>query len=74
MPPLVAHLTRREREILNHLLRGRGPAKIAQVTGRNRHTIECQATSLRQKLGAHSLLEAVAIATGRAHAQGGGDT
>ncbi len=58
-------LTARESEVLHLLAEGPDPAAIARRLGISRHTSRDYVATLLTKLGAHSQLEAVAIATRR---------
>jgi DNA-binding NarL/FixJ family response regulator len=57
------HLTEREKEVLALLAAGLDPQTIARQLGIRVHTCRGYVRNILQKLGAHSQLEAVAIAT-----------
>jgi DNA-binding NarL/FixJ family response regulator len=59
---LIATLTQREREVLRSLVSGRRAAEIAEADFVSVTTVRNQIQSILTKLGAHSQLEAVAIA------------
>ena len=59
---LIETLTRREREVLRSLVSGRRAADIAEIDFVSVTTVRNQIQSILTKLGAHSQLEAVAIA------------
>lgn len=59
---LLDSLTRREREVLRSLVSGRRAAEIAEVDFVSVTTVRNQIQSILTKLGAHSQIEAVAIA------------
>jgi DNA-binding NarL/FixJ family response regulator len=56
-------LTKRELQLLNHLARGQSNKAIAEELHLSVNTIRNYMQSVLMKLGAHSKLEAVAIAT-----------
>ena len=55
-------MTEREQEILNLLARGLPNADIGQQLSLSVHTVRNHVANLSSKLGAHSKLEALAIA------------
>ncbi|WP_243059156.1 LuxR C-terminal-related transcriptional regulator [Nocardioides sp. SR21] len=55
-------LSAQERDILTHLMTGRGVREIAQLRVVSEHTVRAQVRAVRTKLGASSQVEAVAIA------------
>lgn len=57
-----ADLTEREREVLQLLAEGLGTAELAQRLVVSTHTVRNHVRNLTAKLGAHSKLEAVAVA------------
>jgi DNA-binding NarL/FixJ family response regulator len=59
---LGADLTRREREVLNLLADGRSNPAIAAHLVISVHTVRNHVQNVLAKLGAHSKLEAVAVA------------
>ena len=59
---LIETLTRREREVLRSLVSGRRASEIAETDFVSVTTVRNQIQSILTKLGAHSQLEAVAIA------------
>jgi DNA-binding NarL/FixJ family response regulator len=66
-----ADLTGREREILDLLAKGLSNADIAQQLTISVHTVRNHVANLSAKLGAHSKLEALAIAVRRGLVDGG---
>jgi len=60
--PASATFTRREQEVLQHLLRGRSNKEIAQSLGIEEVTIKLHVRGVCRKLGARNRTEAVAIA------------
>jgi len=58
----VSQLTKREREVLGCLESGMNRAAIARSLFLSGHTVRTHVGNLRSKLGAHTTLEAVAIA------------
>jgi len=66
-----AELTEREREILDLLARGLSNADIAQQLTISVHTVRNHVANLSAKLGAHSKLEALAIAVREGLVEGG---
>lgn len=64
-PPDTAELTAREREILALFVEGLTNADIAERLGVSVHTVRNHVQNLLAKLGAHSKLEALAIALRR---------
>lgn len=63
--PATAELTAREREILALFVEGLTNAEIAERLGVSVHTVRNHVQNLLAKLGAHSKLEALAIALRR---------
>lgn len=63
--PAAAELTAREREILALFVEGLTNAEIAERLGVSVHTVRNHVQNLLAKLGAHSKLEALAIALRR---------
>jgi len=59
---LLARLTPREREVLTHLTRGSGLREVASHLHMSVKTVNTHLHNLRNKLGVHSTLEAVALA------------
>jgi two-component system nitrate/nitrite response regulator NarL len=59
---LARFLTAREREVLAHLVRGRSSAELASEMGVRYSTVRTHIQNILMKLGAHSKLEAVALA------------
>jgi DNA-binding NarL/FixJ family response regulator len=59
---LVAQLTGREREILQLLARGQSTEAVSAGLHISSHTVQTHVRNILAKLGAHSKLEAVAIA------------
>ncbi len=60
---LASHLTARERECLRLMVDGRGTAEIAAALGISGTTVRTHVQSVLTKLGAHTRLEAAALAT-----------
>ncbi len=60
--PTTLPLSRREREIFQHLALGEGTARIAEVLFISSATVRNHVRHICDKLGAHSRLEALAIA------------
>ena len=58
----VGALTRRERDVLVHLLKGFSNAEMGKALGISARTIEIHRTHMMQKLGAKSAAEAVRLA------------
>lgn len=58
---LVALLTDRERQALHHLVRARDTTEIAQALGVAPSTARTHLENVRQKLGVHTRLQAVAV-------------
>lgn len=58
---LVKHLTRRELDVLRHLVTGRHGTDIAVALGISRHTVRTHVQNILGKLGAHNRLEAAAL-------------
>ena len=65
-------LTARESQVLHLLAEGTDTASIARTLGISRHTCRDYVATILSKLGAHSQLEAVAIATRRGLLDGRG--
>jgi DNA-binding NarL/FixJ family response regulator len=61
----TSNLTEREREVLGHLAEGLSNAEIAAQMVVSVHTVRNHVANLSAKLGAHSKLEALAIAVRR---------
>jgi DNA-binding NarL/FixJ family response regulator len=61
----ASNLTEREREVLGHLAEGLSNAEIAAQMTVSVHTVRNHVANLSAKLGAHSKLEALAIAVRR---------
>lgn len=61
-PAMLERLTRREREVLDLLMVGTDARRIARALGISLNTCRLHVKTLLAKLGAHSQLEAVAIA------------
>jgi len=61
----VAELTRRQAEILGIMANGLSDQAIADHLTLSLHTVRTHVQTILRKLGAHSKLEAVAVATGR---------
>jgi DNA-binding NarL/FixJ family response regulator len=59
---LLAALTTREREVLAHMADGAGRKEVAERLQLSPNTVRSHMQSLMGKLGAHSALEAVALA------------
>ena len=59
---LARFLTARERQVLEHLVRGQSTAELAAQMGVRYSTIRTHIQNILTKLGAHSKLEAVALA------------
>jgi DNA-binding CsgD family transcriptional regulator len=59
---LLATLTPREREVLMHLTMGAGLREVAERLHMSQKTVNTHLYNSRSKLGAHSTLEAVALA------------
>ena len=59
---LVASLTSRESEVFNLMVRGKLNKQIAFALGTSERTIKAHRHSIMEKLGVHSLAEAVSIA------------
>ncbi len=59
---LVASLTSRESEVFNLIVRGKLNKQIAFALGTSERTIKAHRHSIMEKLGVHSLAEAVSIA------------
>lgn len=55
-------LSTREREVLQQLVNGHGPARFAENLYISRNTARTHVKHVLSKLGAHSCLEAVSIA------------
>ena len=62
LPGNGATFTRREHEVLEHLMRGRPNKEIAQILGIEEVTIKLHVRGVCRKLGARNRTEAVAIA------------
>lgn len=58
----LAELSAREREVLQQLVNGHGPAQFAANLYISRNTARTHVKHVLSKLGAHSCLEAVSIA------------
>jgi DNA-binding NarL/FixJ family response regulator len=56
-------LTAREREVLQHILRGKTSQAVAEELGVSVKTVEKHRFNLMSKLGVHNLTELVAVAT-----------
>ncbi|UQU64288.1 AAA family ATPase [Couchioplanes caeruleus] len=61
-PPLPYGLTPTEWEVLGYLYDGYDAARIAQLRGRSRRTVETQIGRVFRRLGVHNAVEAVAFA------------
>ncbi|MGA5301128.1 ATP-binding protein [Nucisporomicrobium flavum] len=61
-PPLPYGLTPTEWEILGYLYEGHDAARIAQMRGRSRRTVETQIGRVFRRLGVRNAVEAVALA------------
>jgi two-component system nitrate/nitrite response regulator NarL len=59
---LIGHLTKRERQILSALARGRSSAQIAEGLSISPNTVRTHVGSILAKLNVHSRLEAAAFA------------
>lgn len=57
----VKHLTRREADVLKHLVRGRSNKEIAGALGLSPRTVEIHRANMFSRLGAHSAPDAVRI-------------
>ena len=55
----LSRLSRREREVLDHLAEGRDPHEIAQKLFVSPHTVRSHVQNLLRKLGLHSKIDAV---------------
>jgi len=62
---LFAALTPREHEVLVHLANGSGPREVGKRLHMSPKTLSTHLQNLRNKLGVHSTLEAVALARSR---------
>jgi DNA-binding CsgD family transcriptional regulator len=60
-PEETVHLTPRERDILQGLIRGRRREQLAHDLGISVPTVDLHSTNMRRKLGAKTLPEAIAI-------------
>jgi DNA-binding CsgD family transcriptional regulator len=58
----LVELSARERELLQQLVNGHGPARFAEHLYISRNTARTHVKHVLSKLGAHSCLEAVSIA------------
>lgn len=58
----LVELSVREREVLQQLVNGHGPARFAEHLYISRNTARTHVKHVLSKLGAHSCLEAVSIA------------
>lgn len=58
----LVELSAREREVLQQLVNGHGPARFAEHLYISRNTARTHVKHVLSKLGAHSCLEAVSIA------------
>lgn len=65
---LLASLTARERQVLAYMADGAGRKQIAERMQLSPHTVRSHMQSLMRKLGAHSALEAVALADSQVQA------
>jgi DNA-binding NarL/FixJ family response regulator len=65
---LLAGLTRREREVLFHLVQGAGRKEVAERLQLSANTVRTHLQSLMAKLGVHSTLEVVALTRPRLEA------
>jgi len=65
--PLAVNLTRRERVVLRHLVRGLGPAQIATLEHVSRNTVKGQVRSIYRKLGVNSREGALKAAISAPH-------
>lgn len=63
--PLLAALTPREREVLIHLANGFGLREVGKRLHMSQKTVNTHLQNLRNKLGVHSTLEAVALVRSR---------
>ena len=62
---VLAALTPREREVLTHLANGSGLREVGKRLHMSQKTLSTHLQNLRNKLGVHSTLEAVALARSR---------
>jgi DNA-binding NarL/FixJ family response regulator len=58
---MLSALTRREREVLDHLAEGAGRREVAERMCLSTNTVRTHVQNLMAKLGVHSTLEAVAV-------------
>jgi PAS domain S-box-containing protein len=66
-PPASVELTRREREVIELIARGRTDAAIAQALSLSRNTVRNHVARLYAKIGAHNRSEAIVWARERGH-------
>ena len=66
-PPAAADLTRREREVIELIARGKSDAAIAKALALSRNTVRNHVARLYAKIGAHNRSEAVVWARERGH-------
>lgn len=52
-------LSKREQEILRHILQGISPQEISKISGRSKRTIECQLSNLRKRYGSKNTIQLV---------------
>jgi PAS domain S-box-containing protein len=69
--PAAAELTRREREVIELIARGKSDAAISEALSLSRNTIRNHVARLYAKIGVHNRSEAVIWARERGHASGG---
>ncbi len=66
-PPAAADLTRREREVIELIARGKSDAAIAEALSLSRNTVRNHVARLYAKIGAHNRGEAIVWARERGH-------
>ena len=66
-PPASVELTRREREVIELIARGKTDAAIAQALSLSRNTVRNHVARLYAKIGAHNRSEAIVWARERGH-------